>query len=93
MVWIWVVLATILSESEPMRLFFMGLSEKYSLQKQSAHNQHTETNFGSSDQHQLCEISNVSCRWSWMPMVHILKMFVLDCQSPKTSELKRHQIQ
>jgi hypothetical protein len=25
------------------------------------------------------KISDVSCRWSWMPMVHILKMFLHDC--------------
>jgi hypothetical protein len=30
---------------------------------------------------------DVGCRWSWMPTVLILKMFLCDCQSPKTTEL------
>jgi hypothetical protein len=33
-----VIMATILSRSLPMTLFLMGLSERYSLQKYSAHN-------------------------------------------------------
>jgi hypothetical protein len=28
---------------------------------------------------QLCEISYVGCRWSWMPMVYMLIMFLRDC--------------
>jgi hypothetical protein len=31
---------------------------------------------------QLCGISSVGCRWSWVAMVNILKMVLCDCQSP-----------
>lgn len=48
----WVDLATTVSRLYPVRLFLTGLSERYSLQKQSAHNRGTETNFVSIDQHQ-----------------------------------------
>jgi hypothetical protein len=58
---------------------------------------------------QLCEISDVSCRWSCvyvcmcvcmyvymyvcMSLVHILKMCLHGCQSPKTTELRDTKIQ
>jgi hypothetical protein len=37
---------------------------------------------------QLCEISDVGCKRSWMQMAHTLKRFLHDCQSPETTELR-----
>jgi hypothetical protein len=35
----------------------------------------------------LCYISDVNNRWSWVPVVQILKMFLYGFHSPKTAEL------
>jgi hypothetical protein len=51
------------------------------------------THFSVSDQRvkklhlQLCEMSDTGCRWSWTPLMHVPKAFLLDCRSAKGTEL------
>jgi hypothetical protein len=64
-----------------------------SLQKQTTHNKRTETNINSSNQHQWRTLAAVmqnfiSCWWLQTLLVYILKMFIRDCQSPRTTDLR-----
>jgi hypothetical protein len=100
MVQIWVVMVTILPRAELMWLFLVGLSGRQNLQQQSTHNRKAETIFQlhwsasrKKLQVQLCEISDISCRWSWMLMVHILKICLQECQSSKASELRGYNVE
>jgi hypothetical protein len=86
----------IILSSEPMRIFLMGHSESYSLQKQSGHNRtiatrkcrHQLRGTVKKLQLQLCEIFDVSSRGFGRQCCAYLKCFLRDCHCLSTTELR-----